>query len=71
MYKCQRAVTYLCLFQTPKGFKQVAQVTAHTIKVLRKEENIQIFCYKNGRYMFCQKKSNLARRENLVFPQVV
>lgn len=27
----QRAVTYLGLFQTPEGFKQIPQVTAHTI----------------------------------------
>lgn len=33
LYKCQPDVTYLGLFQTPEGFKQVAQVTSHTIKI--------------------------------------
>lgn len=37
LYKCQPAVTYLSLFQTPKGFKQVAQVTPHTIKILEEK----------------------------------
>lgn len=36
---CHPMMTYLSLFQTPQGFKQVAQVTSHAIKILGTEIN--------------------------------
>lgn len=56
IYISQPMFTYLGLLQTPKGFKQIAQIATHAIQVL-KEKKFNFTITHQLRKLCCQFKN--------------